>query len=247
MYEDEEYDVIELKEILQIIKKHLWLIIIVPIIFTMIGAAVSIYVIAPVYEASTTLIVRQDKASDEQIDISDVNLSKSLVYTYAEMAKSKTILENTRKSLGLEGIDSNLITVSPVKDTQILKVAVQNTSPQLAMDIANKLVEEFTLEIVRITQTDNVAVVDYAEMPVEPVKPNKIMNTAIAAVLGEMLVLLIVFLMEYLDNSIKSEKDIEKYLGISVIGSIPNFNQGGKEFGKVHRKRQSEIADNGSI
>ena len=248
MYENEEYEVIELKEIFQIVKKHIKSIIIVPIIFAILGAAISIYLIKPVYEASTTLMVRQNKVSNEEIDIGDVNLSKSLIYTYAEMAKSNTIIENTRQALKLGGLNSNSITVSPVKDTQILKVAVENTNPQIAMDIANTLVEEFTLEIVRITKTDNVAVVDYAKMPVNPIKPNKIMNTAIAAILGEMIVLLIIFLLEYLDNTIKTEKDIEKYIGISVIGTVPNFNQGGKKsYGKVRSKRRSEIADNGSL
>jgi capsular polysaccharide biosynthesis protein len=248
MYQDVEYDVIELKEIFQIIKKHIKSIIIVPIIFAILGAVISIYLIKPVYEASTTLMVRQNKGSNEEIDIGDVNLSKSLIYTYAEMAKSNTILENTRKSLNLEELNSKSITILPVKDTQILKVAVENTNPQIAMDIANTLVEEFTFEIIRITKTDNVAVVDYAKMPENPIKPNKIMNTAITAMLGEMIILLIIFLVEYLDNTIKTEKDIEKYLGITVIGIIPNFDQGGKQsYGKIHSKRLSEIADNGSL
>ncbi|MGD9569982.1 MAG: YveK family protein [Sedimentibacter sp.] len=252
MYENEEYDVIELREIFQILKKYIKILIIVPIVFAIVGALVSIYLIDPVYEASTTLIVRQNKDSNEEINITDVNLSKSLVYTYAEMAKSNTVLENTRSSLGLYEINGKSITVSPVKDTQILKVAVQNTNPQLAMDIANTLVEEFTTEIVRITKTDNVAVVDYATLPGNPIKPNKVMNTAIAGILGEMIVVLIIFLKEYLDNTIKSEKDIEKYLGISVIGTIPNFNQGvkqtyGKESGKVQSKRGSEISHSRSI
>jgi capsular polysaccharide biosynthesis protein len=248
MYENEEYDGIELKEIFHIVKKHITYIIIVPIIFAILGAVISIYFINPVYEASTTLMVRQNKESKEEIDIGDVNLSKSLIYTYAEMAKSNTILENTRKSLNLEELNSKSITVLPVKDTQILKVAVENTNPQIAMDIANTLVEEFTFEIIRITKTDNVAVVDYAKMPENPIKPNKILNTAIAAILGEMIILLIIFLVEYLDNTIKTEKDIEKYLGITVIGTIPNFNQGGKQsYGKVHSEGQSEIADNGGL
>jgi len=248
MYENEEYDVIELREIFQILKKYIKLIIIVPIIFAIIGALISIYLINPVYEASTTLIVRQNKNSDEEINITDVNLGKSLVYTYAEMAKSNTVLDNTRKALGLSEIKGKAITVSPVKDTQILKVAVQDTNPQLAMNIANTLVEEFTVEIVRITKADNVAVVDYATLPARPIKPNKSMNTAIAAVLGEMIVLMIIFLKEYLDNTIKTEKDIEKYLGISVIGTIPNFNQGGKQtYGKIQSKRGSEVSHSGSL
>jgi capsular polysaccharide biosynthesis protein len=96
MFENEEYDVIELKEIMQILKKHWKSIIIFPIIFAAIVALVSIYLIDPVYEASTTIMVRQNKETNEQIDISDVNLSKSLIYTYAEMAKSFTVIDNTR-------------------------------------------------------------------------------------------------------------------------------------------------------
>ncbi len=225
MYENEEYDVIELREIFQILKKYIKLVIIVPIIFAVFGALISIYLIDPVYEASTTLIVRQNKDS-----------------------KSNTVLDNTKNALGLSEINGKAITVSPVKDTQILKVAVQDTNPQLAMNIANTLVEEFTVEIVRITKADNVAVVDYATLPARPIKPNKSMNTAIAAVLGEMIVLMIIFLKEYLDNTIKTEKDIEKHLGISVIGTIPNFNKGGKQtYGKIQSKRGSEVSHSGSL
>lgn len=250
MYENEDYEVIDLREILQILKKRIKLILIVPIIFAIIGALVSIYLIAPVYESSTTLMVRQNKDSNVAIDKSDVDLSKSLIYTYAEMAKSNTVMENIKQELNLIEIDSESITVSPVKDTQILKVSVQNTDPKLATDIANTLVVEFTQEIIRITKTDNVAVVDYAKTPLEPepIKPNKIMNTAIAAVLGEMLVLLIIFVLEYMDNTLKTEKDIEKYLEISVIGSIPNFNQGSKQAnGKIQSKRRSKVSSGGVL
>lgn len=237
MYENEEYEVIELRDIIRIIRKYILLILIVPVIFAAIGAIISIYFIDPVYESSTTLIVNQSKDSSEAINKSDVDLGKSLIYTYAEMAKSNTVLDNTMKSLNLVELNGKTISVSPVKDTQILKIAVQNTNPQLAMDIANTLVEEFTLEITRITKIENVAVVDYARLPMNPIKPNKVMNTIIAGILGAMLILFVVFLVEYLDNTIKTEKDIERYLGVSVIGTIPNFNQGSKQSnGKVHSK-----------
>ncbi|MDD4440057.1 MAG: polysaccharide biosynthesis tyrosine autokinase [Tissierellia bacterium] len=227
MYE-EEFNDIDLREIFQIIRKYLALIIIIPIVFAAAGAVVSIYLIQPVYESSTTLIVREDKDAEEKISISDVNLSKSLVYTYAEMAKSHTVLDNTAKTLKIDKLDDKSITVSPVKDTQIIKVAVQNTDPVLARDIADALVEEFTLEIQRITKTNNVAVVDYARLPLAPVKPDIIMNTAIAGILGAMVILLIVFLKEYFDSTAKTEKDIENLLGLSIIGAVPNFNHGSK-------------------
>jgi len=174
MYENEEYEVIELRDIIRIVKKYIILLVVVPIIFAVVGAIISIYFIHPVYESSTTLIVNQSKDSSEAINKSDVDLGKSLIYTYAEMAKSNTVLDNTMKSLNLVELNGKTISVSPVKDTQILKIAVQNTSPQLAMDIANTLVEEFTLEITRITKIENVAVVDYARLPVNPIKPKPI-------------------------------------------------------------------------
>lgn len=243
MNENQEYEVIELREIIQIVKKYIKLLIVVPLIFAIIGAVISIYFIDPVYESSTTLIVSQSY-SGQAINKGDVDLSKSLIYTYAEMAKSNTVLENTKETLKLGVLESNTISVSPVKDTQILKIAVQNIDPKLATDIANTLVVEFTDEISRITQTENVSVVDFAKIPKNPIKPNKLMNTVIAGILGEMLILLIVFLKEYLDNTLKTEKDIERYLGISVIGSIPNFNQGSKQaYGKIHSKGRSEIPD----
>ena len=237
MYE-EQFDEIDLREIFQILRKHLTLIIIIPIIFAAVGATVSIFLIDQVYESSTTLIVMQDKDAKEQISKSDVDLSKSLIYTYAEMAKSYTVLDNTAKALNIDRLNEKNITVSPVKDTQILKVTVQNKDPNLAKDIADTLVKEFTEEIQRITKTNNVSVVDYARLSQNPIKPNIMMNTLIAAILGAMLIVFIVFLKEYLDNTIKTEKDIENLLGISIIGAVPNFNLGGKQsYGKVSDKR----------
>ncbi len=235
---DEQFDEIDLREIFQIIRKYFALIILIPILFALIGAFVSIYFIDPVYEASTTLIILQDKDAKEQISKTDVDLSKSLIYTYAEMAKSYTVIENTAKALKIDKLNEDDITVSPVKDTQILKVAVRHTDPVLARDIADTLVIEFSEEIERITKTDNVSVVDYARVPLDPFKPNIMMNTAISGVLGAMLIIFTVFLKEYLDNTVKTDKDIESLLGITVIGAVPNFGQGGKQtYGKVSHKR----------
>jgi len=57
------------------------------------------------------------------------------------------------------------------------------------------------------------------------VKPRKLLNIAIAAVLGMMIGLGLIFLLEYLDNSIKTEEDVERYLALPVIGAIPEINE----------------------
>lgn len=210
---NEEYENmndLNLKEIISIIKKRIFLIFFAPILFAAMGAIVSIYFIEPVYESSTTLIINQNKAQGEMISKADVDLSKSLIYTYAEIAKSNIVLEKTKQELNMDNLDSNSITVFPLKDTQILKVSVRNTDPKLSKD----------------------------KLPSSPIKPNKLMNTAVAGILGEIIILLSVFLVEYFDNTIKTEKDIEKYLEIPVVGSVPNFNQGSKKAYEKYRVRR---------
>lgn len=247
MYE-EEYGVIDLSEIIFTLKNHLKWLIIVPICFAVVGALVSIWLVDPVYEASTTIIVRQEKGFGEEIDINDVNLGKGLIYTYAEMAKSNTVIENTAKKLQTDKISRDIVTVAPIKDTQILKITVRNTDPILASDVANTLVEEFTKEVIRITKINNVAVVDYATVPKTPIKPNKLMNILISAVIGEVFLVISILVKRYMDNTIKSEGDIEKYIGIPTIGSIPNFNQRSKNgHGRVYGKRKSQVNCNGSL
>ncbi len=247
MYERREYEGFEIGDIIRIIKKHIILLIAVMILSSATGFLLSIYCITSVYQASTTIIVRQNKIDGEEISKTDVDLSKSLIYTYAEMAKSNTVLRNTGKLLKLDKLDKKLIAVSPVKDTQILKIEVMNSNPESAMDIANTLVQEFKHEIIRITGTDNVAVVDYAILPEKPIKPDKIMNSFIALMLGLSVTLLIIFIREYFDNTIKSENDIKKYLKLSIVGTVPNFSLGGKvgyEYGKVYGESSSELNDN---
>lgn len=250
MYENEVNVTLDLKDIIKILIKQIKMLIAFPVIFSIIGGIVSIFFISPVYEAATTIIVRQNNDSKQGISQSDVNLSKSLIYTYAEIVKSDTVIDNTKHVLNIYELKSKTIKVLPVTDTQILKISVQNKDPELAYNIANTLVEQFATEIVRITSTDNVAVVDYAKLPLKPIKPNIIFNTLIAGILGEMIILFIVFLMEYFDDTIKTEKDIEEYFNLPLLGTLPNFTQGRKEiygYGKVYGIRTSGVISDGDI
>jgi capsular polysaccharide biosynthesis protein len=90
-----------------------------------------------------------------------------------------------------------------------------------AMITVNTLAQVFIDEATRIYPTGNVQIMDYAPLPDIPVSPNKKLNVAIAFLLGIMVSLGIIFLIEYMDNTIKTEDDIEKYLGLPVIGIIP--------------------------
>jgi capsular polysaccharide biosynthesis protein len=218
-------ETIDLREYIDIIKKRFWLIVIITVVASLVSGIVSFYVLEPVYETGTTLMVNNAKNKETEITSEDIALNQKLASTYGEIAKSRKVLDRVINDLNLnityEKLSSS-VTITPVKDTEIINIKVQNTSPQLAYKIANKIPEIFGKEARRITKADSVEVLDYAVIPNNPVAPNKMMNVAIAAVLGMMIGLFLTFLLEYANNKIKTPKDIEKHLELPVLGVIPD-------------------------
>ncbi|MEG0180330.1 MAG: Wzz/FepE/Etk N-terminal domain-containing protein [Romboutsia sp.] len=218
-------ETIDLREYFAIIKKRFWIIAIITGVAIVLSAIVSFFVLKPVYQSNTTLIVNTDKIGDTQTVTGDqINVTQKLAVTYGEIIKSRTVLESVINNLNLEmtyGELSGKITVSPVKDTQIINISVQDTNANKARNIANEIPKVFTKEAKRITKANSVEVIDKAIVPTNPIKPNKMMNVAIAAVLGLMIGLFVVFIMEYLDNKIKTPQDIERHLGLPILGVIP--------------------------
>ena len=218
-------ETIDLREYFGIIKKRFWIIALLAIVSAFVSGVISFFMLNPVYEAKSTLIVNTDKQEETQTVTGDqITVTQKLAVTYGEIIKSRIVLDEVIKNLKLKTTYESLsgqITVSPVKDTQIISISVQDTNPTKARDIANQIPRVFTKEAKRITKANDVQVIDKAILPKNPIKPNKVMNVLIAFVLGTMVGLFIVFLLEYLDNKIKTTQDIEKHLGLPVIGVIP--------------------------
>lgn len=217
-------ETIDLREYLAIIKKKAWIIAAITAVTTFVSGFLSFFVLSPVYEAKTTLIVNTDQKNDDTITGDEFSVTQRLAVTYGEIIKSRTVLEPVIEKLGLdisyESL-SKMVTVSPVKDTQIINISVQDTNPLKAKDIANSIPEVFTKEVKRITKANSVEVIDKAVEPLSPIKPNKLMNVLIAFVLGIMIGLFVVFLIEYMDNKMKTPQDVEKHLDLPILGVIP--------------------------
>ena len=219
-------ETIDLREYFGIIKKRFWIIALITTIAIVVSGAISFFVLTPVYEAKSTLIVNTEKNEETQMITGDqFNVTQKLAVTYGEIIKSRSVLDDVIKNLKLDDEYEELVknvTVSPVKDTQIISISVQDTNKEKARDIANEIPKVFKKEAKRITKANDIQVIDKAILPQSPIKPNKMMNMAIAAVLGAMIGLFVVFLIEYLDNKLKTPQDIEKHLGLSVLGVVPN-------------------------
>ncbi|MGI6100900.1 MAG: YveK family protein [Bacillota bacterium] len=220
---------LELRDIFRIIWARIWIIVLITIVAMLASGIISCFYLDKIYESSTTLIVNKQKDDNEketQYTYNDILLSQKLVSTYTEIAKSSYVLERVIKELNLDLSPDELkkmIAVSAVGDTQIIRITVSDVFPARATVIAEKMAELLPIRVSELEMPDNVKVVDKAKVPSSPVKPRPLMNIAIAGVLGIMVGLGIIFLIEYLDNTIKTPDDVQKYLGLPVLGSIPNF------------------------
>lgn len=220
-------ETIDLREYFYIIKKKLWVIALSAIICGLVSGLISFFMLNPVYEASTTLIVNKEEDEKVQMDTSDdLNFVQKLAVTYGEIIKSRTVITSTINKLGLDSTYeeiSDSITVTNIDNTQIIKISVQNNNPHLAAKICNTIPKIFGVEAERVVKASGIEIIDKAEIPKNPIKPNKIMNIAIAVVLGIMGSVFVIFLLEALNTKVKSPKDIEDKLGIPVFGVVPKY------------------------
>ena len=219
-------ETVDLREYFGIVKKRFWIVALITIIAVVVSGVISFFMLNPVYEAKSTLIVNTEKNEETQMITGDqFNVTQKLAVTYGEIIKSRSVLDDVIKNLKLDdkyGYLVNNVNVSPVKDNQIISISVQDTNKEKARDIANEIPKVFKKEAKRITKANDIQVIDKAILPQSPIKPNKMMNITIAAALGAMIGLFVVFLIEYLDNKLKTPQDIEKHLGLSVLGVVPN-------------------------
>lgn len=220
---------LDLRDYIRIVRKRIWLIVSFVVICALITSLVSLFVLEPVYEASTKLIVNKSRADIglSELDINTVNLNIRLIDTYKEIIKTPAIMnkvadEHPEWDLSPEQL-VNKVQVSSVNNTQVMTLVVQDLSQSKAAEIVNAISNVFINEISILMQVDNVFMLSEAmvlDNP-QPVKPNPILNVAISIVVSLMISVGIVFLIEYFDDSIKSEQDVMKYLGLPTLAMIP--------------------------
>ncbi|OCS83285.1 YveK family protein [Caryophanon tenue] len=233
-------ETISLQDIFQTLKKRLGMIAGITIAAIVIAAIISFYVITPMYQATTQILVNQQSSQSQQVTTSEIQTNLQLINTYSEIIKSPAILDIVNAELDLELTASQLaskITVSNANNSQILAVSVQDESHAVATDIVNTIATVFQKEITTLMNVDNVNILSpamHSENP-SPVSPNKVLNMAIAAVLGLMIGVGLAFLLEYLDTTIKSEKDVEDLLELPVIGLVSPITE--KDLQKSTRRR----------
>jgi capsular polysaccharide biosynthesis protein len=224
---------IGLLDIFRILIKRWRIILLTTLIGVLIGTILSYWVLPNIYQASTKILVNQ-KSSESNFDYSLMRSNVDLINTYSDIIKSPAILDKVIKRLdlnqSLEQLENN-ITIISQNNSQVFTLVVKSREESTAVSIANTISETFQYEVKSIMNVDNVSIIAKAEKKENPVpiSPIPILYIAVSILIGFLLGAGISFLMEYLDNSLKTEEDVASVLNLPVLGSV-------QEMSKYHKK-----------
>ena len=231
---------IDLKTIAKVLLKRIWIILLCA---ALVGSATLVYTInfvAPRYKASVTMYVNNNSSKDNKyVSSSDLAVALRLVATYVNIIKSDRVLERVIDDTGLmlktEKVRS-MISAEPEGETEMFRVTVTSTNPQMSADIANTIAKVAPEVIAEIVEGSSAKIIDAARVPQYRSSPNYTISAVAGALAGGFLAALVFILMHMLDVRIKSEEDLKNISDVPVLGVIPNLTNDAKNAGKKARK-----------
>ncbi|SCN21462.1 Capsular polysaccharide type 8 biosynthesis protein cap8A [Clostridium sp. N3C] len=215
----------EIKEYINILKKRFMIIFIITILSTVVSAIFSYLIIEPKYKADISVIIgKNENGQSTSYNYNDIMMYQKLVKTYSTIAVSRTVIEDVKDKLDLEySVEEikSMISATPEGDSQLLTLTVESDNAETAARIANQLAYSLKKTSKDYLNEDGVHILDDALVPTSPSSPKPVLNMLIAFFIGLMVSVGIAFLLEYLDNTVKTQEDVEKLIGVPVIGIIP--------------------------
>lgn len=219
----------ELKEYLNVVKRYWWILALF-LLVSWLGAFIyTTYYVKPVYEASTDLIVNKtaETASGQlQIDQNSINTNLMLINTYKQIVMSPAIMKRVAETnpgfqLTAEELGEK-VKVNSMKDTQVLTIVAQDASYEKAVQIVNAVSAVFRERAATVMKVNSLSVLNEADAASEakPINANHNVLYIFSMLAALLLGLGVIFLLDYLDDTVKSDYDVEQLLGLTLLAKI---------------------------
>ena len=248
----ENQEELSLKQIFELLIAKIWLIILMAVLGFLIAFGISKFVLPVMYRSSVSMYVKSstDKKDSNNVNLSEINASKSLVETYIVVLKNPTVLKEVGNELiniaseedgdvteaklrkcftvssdGTIDTSSILSCVSMASSngTEVLDIKATTKDPYVSAALCNAFSKVAPDFLVRVVGAGAVETIGAAEANLSPVSPRTKMNCLIGAFGGLFLAVVIIILADLLDNSVKNPDDIINKCDLSVIGEIDQF------------------------
>lgn len=241
---DNDEITIDLSELIGFLWGKAYIIILAGILAALVAFGGTQLLITPKYTSSTSMYMLTRSDGNTGLTTSDLQTGTQLTQDYMELVKSRTVLEQVITVLNLDMTPAELgdsITTSNTENTRILTIEVENEDPHVAQEIADAVREAASVTIEDIMEIDAVNTIETANLPENPSSPSVMKNTAIGGALGIVLAAAILVLIFILDDTIKTPDDVDNYLGLNVLTSIP-IQEGEQAVKRTKRRTTRKMA-----
>lgn len=239
-YEINDEIEIDLKELFFELVNNWVMIALSTVMVAVIAFCISAFIMVPQYESTSELYVLSKSTSITSL--ADVQLGTNLTNDYIVVVKGRPVLEQVIDNLDLDetyGSLKNKVSITNPSNSRILQITVTDENPDRAKAITDEIAKVGSAFIAEKMQHDAPTVLQYGYADGKPVSPNKMMNTVLGAAIGAFLAMAIVIISYLMNDSIMSTDDIERKLGLNVLGTLPleeEENDGHKRSKKPIRK-----------
>lgn len=210
--------------------KKLWnrkfLILFVALLFGFVALFVSVFIIPKTYTSSTRVYV-VNNSTNNSINYQDIQAGTDLVNDYKEIIQSQDVLDDvvSKEKLDISSAElSKKISVQVPTDTRLITISVKDKSAQEASRLANAVREVAIQKIKDVTKVEDVTTAETAKVPSSPTSPSIKKNLVLGVVAGGFIAVVTLIFFEALDDRIKTSEDIEKALGRTLLGVVPDTN-----------------------
>lgn len=216
-----------LLELLHLLKRHLKLVIILPLVCAAAAAAVGYGLMANEYTAKTSLYVLAQGGKDQSTSLqSSLSAGQMITNDVAALIKSDRVTNDTADDLGLQSLSGYDIAVSNNTTTRVITLSVTGKDADMATRIANSMASDVSQVAQEVMSVESVNVIDEARTPTAPSGPNRPLYVAVALLAGLFVAIAVVVLESMLNTKITSVEDVQELLGLPVIGQFPAVRKG---------------------
>lgn len=250
---------IDFLALLRTILKRLWLIILVGLICGGIMFCVAEFVVKPTYRSGFSAFInnKQGQSESQQITNNDINASHQLVATYSTIITSREMLmgaieeDDNTKGTNLRKYSyaklKSMVSINMKDDTGVLDVNVISPNQNEALQFANAIAKKAPEYMAYIVEGSSMKIIDMPAYPNSKYAPNTSRYTLLGVLAGVLLMLIIVVIRYFTNDTLSGESDLEQHYNLPIIGVIPDYTKVGKgekggyySYGYAYRLKPSD-------
>lgn len=212
-----------LLELAKLMRKHLKLVIALPIACALATAAFAWLLLPNQYSASVSMYVLTKSGSTDSIASTDLSASQMLTNDVATLITGGRVMDDTAKALKMDSLSDYKVAVTSETTTRVITLTVTGESAQSVAIIANQLAATTDDVAQEVMDVQAINAIDQAVEPAAPSGPPRAMYTAAAFLAGIFLAVAIIVLIDMVNTRVRSAEEAEELLGLPIIGRIPTI------------------------